>query len=379
MFGQLTAIARNTFYESIRQPIVLVLVAVATILLVLSNPLSAFTLEGDQRMLIDIGMATIFLAGCILASFVATGVIAREIENRTALTVVSKPVPRAVFVIGKFLGVGSALVLTSVCLCFVFLLVERHTVLETVRDPVHLPVITFGVLGLVLGLGIAVWCNYFYGKVFASTAIVVTTPLLALAYLFSLMFRADFTPQPIREGIRVDLWLGLFVMIVAVLVLAAIAVAASARFGQVMTLVITFGFFLLGLLSDWIVGRRIRAIEAGWLDAARIAGLTEMQERYLEYELQSGEIQRSYAPQVFEVATVPLTQMAEGGQLAAYYGWWTLYSIIPNLQMLWLSDALTQSRRLPLEYIAAATGYGVLYIIAAVAIGIVVFQRREVG
>ncbi|MBX3374837.1 MAG: ABC transporter permease subunit [Phycisphaeraceae bacterium] len=379
MFGQLTAIARNTFYESIRQPIVLVLVAVATILLVLSNPLSAFTLEGDQRMLIDIGMATIFLAGCILASFVATGVIAREIENRTALTVVSKPVPRAVFVIGKFLGVGSALVLTSVCLCFVFLLVERHTVLETVRDPVHLPVITFGILGLVLGLGIAVWCNYFYGKVFASTAIVVTTPLLALAYLFSLMFRADFTPQPIREGIRVDLWLGLFVMIVAVLVLAAIAVAASARFGQVMTLVITFGFFLLGLLSDWIVGRRIRAIEAGWLDAARIAGLTEMQERYLEYELQSGEIQRSYAPQVFEVATVPLTQMAEGGQLAAYYGWWTLYSIIPNLQMLWLSDALTQSRRLPLEYIAAATGYGVLYIIAAVAIGIVVFQRREVG
>lgn len=379
MFGQLTAIARNTFYESIRQPIVLVLVAVATILLVLSNPLSAFTLEGDQRMLIDIGMATIFLAGCILASFVATGVIAREIENRTALTVVSKPVPRAVFVIGKFLGVGSALVLTSVCLCFVFLLVERHTVLETVRDPLHLPVITFGVLGLALGLGIAVWCNYFYGKVFASTAIVVTTPLLALAYLFSLMFRADFTPQPIREGIRVDLWLGLFVMIVAVLVLAAIAVAASARFGQVMTLVITFGFFLLGLLSDWIVGRRIRAIEAGWLDAARIAGLTEMQERYLEYELQSGEIQRSYAPQVFEVATVPLTQMAEGGQLAAYYGWWTLYSIIPNLQMLWLSDALTQSRRLPLEYIAAATGYGVLYIIAAVAIGIVVFQRREVG
>lgn len=379
MFGQLTAIARNTFYESIRQPIVLVLVAVATILLVLSNPLSAFTLEGDQRMLIDIGMATIFLAGCILASFVATGVIAREIENRTALTVVSKPVPRAVFVIGKFLGVGSALALTSVCLCFVFLLVERHTVLETVRDPVHLPVITFGVLGLALGLGIAVWCNYFYGKVFASTAIVVTTPLLALAYLFSLMFRADFTPQPIREGIRVDLWLGLFVMIVAVLVLAAIAVAASARFGQVMTLVITFGFFLLGLLSDWIVGRRIRAIEAGWLDAARIAGLTEMQERYIEYELQSGEIQRSYAPQVFEVATVPLTQMAEGGQLAAYYGWWTLYSIIPNLQMLWLSDALTQSRRLPLEYIVAATGYGVLYIIAAVAIGIVVFQRREVG
>ena len=107
MIEQLLAIDRNTFFESIRQPIVLVVLIIASVFLILSNPLAAFTMEDDQRMLIDIGMATVFLSGTLLAAFVATGVLTREIENKTALTVISKPVGRPVFVIGKFLGVAA--------------------------------------------------------------------------------------------------------------------------------------------------------------------------------------------------------------------------------------------------------------------------------
>ena len=81
MIEQLLAIARNTFFESIRQPIVLVVLLIATVLLVLSNPLSAFTMADDQHMFIDIGMATVFLFGALLAAFVATSVLVREIEN----------------------------------------------------------------------------------------------------------------------------------------------------------------------------------------------------------------------------------------------------------------------------------------------------------
>ena len=76
-------------------------------------------------MLIDIGMATVFVAGGLLAAFVATGVLTREIENKTALTVISKPVGRPLFVLGKFLGVAGALILLSTLyMSFVFLLVE---------------------------------------------------------------------------------------------------------------------------------------------------------------------------------------------------------------------------------------------------------------
>jgi hypothetical protein len=101
---QLLAIARNTFFESIRQPVLLVVLVVAGILVVLSNPFAAYTLEDDQRMYVDIGLSTIFIGGAVLAAFVATNVLTREIDNRTVLTVVSKPVARPVFVVGKFLA-----------------------------------------------------------------------------------------------------------------------------------------------------------------------------------------------------------------------------------------------------------------------------------
>ena len=43
-----------------------------TIALILANPLAAFTMEDDQRMLIDMGLATVFLCGCLLSAFIAT-------------------------------------------------------------------------------------------------------------------------------------------------------------------------------------------------------------------------------------------------------------------------------------------------------------------
>jgi hypothetical protein len=78
-------------------------------------------------------------------------------------------------VLGKYLGVAGAIALGTIYMSFVFLLVEQHTVLQTVRDPLHVPVILFGVGAAVIGLGVGIWCNYFYNKVFSSTVICVTT------------------------------------------------------------------------------------------------------------------------------------------------------------------------------------------------------------
>ena len=99
-------------------------------------------------------------------------------------------------------------------LSFVFLLVEQHTVLQTVRDPIHGPVIAFGLAAVVLGVGTAVWCNYFYGKVFSSTVICITTPLVGLAYLFCLMFDHDFSLQPIGTAFKAQLWLALATLLI---------------------------------------------------------------------------------------------------------------------------------------------------------------------
>jgi ABC-type transport system involved in multi-copper enzyme maturation permease subunit len=380
MLDQLLGIFRNTFFESIRQPIALVVLAITTLALILANPLSAFTMESDQRMLIDMGLATVFLCGGLLASFIATGVLTREIENKTALTVVSKPVGRPMFVIGKFLGVAAAMLLCTGFMSLVFLLVEQHAVLETVRDPIHVPVIAFGSMAVVIGVGVAVWCNYFYGMNFTSMTICTTAPLLLVAFVLSLIFNPDFSVrQQFGRSFEPDLIKAIVVMTMAVMVLVAVALAASARLGQIMTLVVTLGVFLLGLLSDWIFGRRIEGIRAIWLERAVARGLTEEQELYREFTLRTGEIQRSPMPEFIEVPTVPLTQMAEGAERLLMGLWQFIYGMVPNFQVLWLSDALTQERLIPMSYVWGSLVYGATYVVAALALAVFLFQRREVG
>jgi ABC-2 type transport system permease protein len=144
----LLAIARNAFLESIRQPIFAVLLIVGILAMVLNVNLAAFTLEDDNKLLIDLGLSTLFLAGLLLAAFTATGVLTREIENKTVLTVVSKPVPRAAVVAGKYLGVAGAITLAYWVLAVVFLLAVRHRVQAGVRmdETFDLPVLVFSLL-----------------------------------------------------------------------------------------------------------------------------------------------------------------------------------------------------------------------------------------
>lgn len=377
MFEQTLAIIRNTFFEAIRQPVMLVILCVATLALILSNPLAGFTMEDDQRMLIDIGLATVFLCGAILAAFVATSVLTREIENKTALTVISKPVGRPIFILGKFLGVATALFIATIYMSLVFLLVELHGTLQTARDPIHLPVITFGVGAAVIGVGVALWCNYFYGKVFGSTAIVVTTPLLFIAYIFSMMFRHDFSPQPMAASFQPQFWYAIASMTMAVMVLTAIALAASTRLSQVMTLATTLGAFIIGMLSDWFIGRRIQAIESVWKGRARMEGLTEEVERVRTIVMVTGE--REELTDTVEVATVGLTRFAEGFELIWYGLLNVLYAVIPNFQTMILLDALTQYHVIPFSYVVTSLIYGLCCMLIALGLAVVLFQRREVG
>ena len=185
MFGLLITIARNTFRESVRQPVVLIINGVAVFLLITANPLSAYTLEDDQRMLLDIGLATIFAAGSILAAFVASDAISREIDDKTVLTVVSKPVPRPILVVGKFLGILGVLLMSVLLQSFVFMLAEYHTVLQTVRDPIHLPVLFLGGGAILVGLAVATWMNYFYGRNFPASTMLAIAPLLGIAWVFT--------------------------------------------------------------------------------------------------------------------------------------------------------------------------------------------------
>lgn len=342
-FEQLLAIARNTFLESIRQPIVLIVCVAATILIVMSNPFSAWTMTDDQRMFVDIGLSTVFLATTVLAAFIATNVLAREIENRTVLTVISKPVPRPVFVVGKFLGVSVAMLVALLYLGLVFMLVEVHGTLQTARDPLHIPVIVFGTGAMLVSIAVGAWMNFFYGKSFAAWTIVLGVPFLGFAYLLSLFFDAEWNSVPLAQQFEPQMWKALFLMALATFVLNAIAIAASTRLGQVLTLTIVFGVFVLGLLSDWMLGRAL-------LDAAELAR-----------KASAGEAVMTTA------------------QSASYGFFWFCRAALPNFQLFWLSDTLTQKKEIPLDYIMYAIPYSLALVTAMLSVAAMLFQRREVG
>ena len=117
---QIPIISFNAFMELIRQPVFLLLftLSVITCLLLAASPYFGFGGTGlnvvnfDVKMVKDGALTVMLLSGLFAAVICASSSLAREITSGTALVVLSKPVGRMHFVLGKYLGVAAALTRT---------------------------------------------------------------------------------------------------------------------------------------------------------------------------------------------------------------------------------------------------------------------------
>lgn len=122
------AIASNVFLEVVRERI-LYLIGFFTILMIAAwrlIPEVAATTE--KKILLDIGIAAINILSVIVAIFVGTGLINKEIEKRTVLTLIAKPISRAEFIVGKHLGLSgvlAVLVMAMTTIYFVMLNISQ--------------------------------------------------------------------------------------------------------------------------------------------------------------------------------------------------------------------------------------------------------------
>src|SRR5580704_16292043 len=114
---------RATTKEAIRQPLFPLLMALALIVLVTNTFVPFFSFGEDYRMLIDCGLATILICGLLLAVWTSSTSIADEIEGKTAMTLLSKPINRRQFVLGKFVGIMVAVfwLILPLVICFLAL------------------------------------------------------------------------------------------------------------------------------------------------------------------------------------------------------------------------------------------------------------------
>ncbi|MFQ6048978.1 MAG: hypothetical protein ACE5K7_06405, partial [Phycisphaerae bacterium] len=184
-----------------------------------------------------------------------------------------------------------------------------------------LPVIVFGCGALLVAVLVSTFGNYFYGWHFGPTAVALATPLMTAAMILIWLIGPKWQLQPITTDIDPQLLAAMLLVLLAVLVLAAVAVAASTRLGQVMTMVVCTGAFVLGLISSYAFGR--------FKDQSLLANIG--------------------------------------------------YRITPELTFFWLGDALTQGQNVTAAHVGWVCLYAVLYIAAVLALGVSLFQRRELG
>lgn len=118
---KVAAIMATTAKEGAAQPLFAVVLAVGSFLVLLSLFVPYNTFGEDIKVLKDSGLTLVMVLAIMLALWTASVSIAEEIEGRTALTLLSKPIGRRQFVIGKFFGILAPVALLFVILGALFL------------------------------------------------------------------------------------------------------------------------------------------------------------------------------------------------------------------------------------------------------------------
>jgi hypothetical protein len=98
-------IVRHTFREAVAQPIYSLLIGLGAAILILFSVLPFFTLGEDTVMFMSVGLDVILLLVLLATLFATSKSIFDEIEDRTMLTLMSKPVKRWEVLVGKYLGI----------------------------------------------------------------------------------------------------------------------------------------------------------------------------------------------------------------------------------------------------------------------------------
>jgi Cu-processing system permease protein len=97
-------VAWHVFKESVRDRVLYGIGAFALLLVAGSVLVGQITAGQDIKIIKDLGLATIEIAGALMTIFIGTGLVSREIERRSIFALLAKPLPRWEFVVGKYLG-----------------------------------------------------------------------------------------------------------------------------------------------------------------------------------------------------------------------------------------------------------------------------------
>jgi ABC-type transport system involved in multi-copper enzyme maturation permease subunit len=127
--SRLSAIALNTFREAIRDRVLYNLIVFVLLLLASAPLFGAISIDIERLVLVNVGLSSISIFGVIIAIFVGIGLVSKEIEKKTLYTILSRPVRRWEFIVGKYFGLMVTLIANAALMTlgfFLALLITSH-------------------------------------------------------------------------------------------------------------------------------------------------------------------------------------------------------------------------------------------------------------
>jgi hypothetical protein len=345
---QAAAIARTTLVEAIQQPVAF-LVLLSAVAMTLLVPIFHFHRFGeDGRLARDSGLSCMLVFGLMLAAGTAGRSVAGEVERGTAAAALGKPVPRATFLLAKWLGVTAVVALFWLGVLAATLSAERGSAHFLAQEnfsgyasDVFTLVLSFA--GLAVALLAAAARHYFWRRRFGVSAFVgvALSQVLVVALsgfynrlgqLYPLYGEAACSGCGADHAHAAGRWvlyhpeLNLRVVPVALLVLFALAVfaalasALATRLPAGVTFAVCAGALLLGLAGDSLL------LGAPFLSARGLAS-----------------------------------------------------GVLPDVQNFWLCDAVAHGGRVAWRYIAGAGAYALIVCALFLTAGCWAFQARDLG
>jgi ABC-type transport system involved in multi-copper enzyme maturation permease subunit len=115
------AVASNTFREVMRDRIFFILVFYGVLMVAALRLLPEVSAGAHEKIIVDVGPAIASLLGVVVAVFVGTSLINKEIEKRTVFVLVTKPINSAEFIFGKHLGLSAVLAILVIGMSAIYL------------------------------------------------------------------------------------------------------------------------------------------------------------------------------------------------------------------------------------------------------------------
>lgn len=380
---QIFTIAANTFTEAIRQPVYLIILGCSLCLILLSPYFTMFVMLENNKMVKDMGLSTILVTGLLLSAFSASSVIYKEIENKTILTVISKPVSRFSFILGKYLGLSGGLLVAQYLLTLVFIHVTRTEITEAAYSDTDYPVVVGYIAATVFTIAMGIFANFFYERSFTSSTVFLALPVYTLIFLVLCIIDNKWALKPFTMDIQL-VFAALFIFM-ATAVFTALATAASTRLGPISTLVICTSVFFSGLLSDYFLARHKETYLFSLENYRAGVNLENLRKEFDKRKLalsEAGVVEVIEEGNQWRVRDLKKRYLviAEGKQGNVYeeetiylFG----YKVIPNFQIYWVADAVASNRPIPLDYFYRIVLYTFLLLIAVLSLAMALFEEKE--